>query len=242
MAAIKPYLEIKSLQDERRGIVQAMIQEFNPSLEDIAVDALWVSLFAENYKNRVIDNFDKPEIGVTTAKFKERYKKRTISDFKFYYPTNMLENMFQVILSIDELSGKPIEVGEVQITVNVHPYDFDDEICQELAESITAKLPYKNSVKIINVPDEEMGSLFFKQFTHVFKYDVLGETTRNFQSGLEKNPIPEVKFIIPDVFIKDPDLPMSPADMLIASGAVLSNFLQIIPWSHRLYDCKFDKM
>lgn len=242
MSGIRPYLEIKSLQDERRGIVQALIQEFNPSLEDIAVDALWVSLFAENYKKRVIDTFDKPEIGVTTELFRKRYKRRTLSDFKFYYPTHLLDSLLSVILTIDELSGKPIDIGEVQITVNVFPYEFDEELITMLADSITAKLPYKNAVRIISAADNTLTPNFFKQFTHVFKYDIFGEETANFQNNLINQPIPEVKFIVPDVFIKEPEIPMSPTDMLIATGAVLFNSLQIIPWNHTLYDCKFDKV
>lgn len=219
------------MYDVKRAVIEKLL---NPSVT-------FDEGFAKTYKERRIDIFNKPEIGVTQEAYAELYKNRDISIFMGkILPTPLLTSVLGIILDFDQLVGKPINLGTITHHVNIYPYELDDDLANSLTESLSAVLPYTHDIVLVKVPPKELVPSYFRKFDHVFKYDLLGENSEEFCKSLPTNPIKDVKFHIPDLFMKEPgnDLQGSPKDVILKMSVVLAPFITLIPISHAVYDYK----
>lgn len=221
------YVDLDCFVDVRRSILQSLIGDMN-------FDKTF-----PNYRKRRIDSFATPSLPFTDEEYKQRYEGRNINDLAGVIETPLMSKLLVLILNVDKLIGKPINVNKVNITVNLNHYNdgFNDELCNEFKAALTRGMRFNHTVDFINVPESRQTSLFFKSFSHVFKYDLLlSKEYHHFLEGLEKHPIPETKFIVPSLLLKENAvLQNTPEEMILATSVMTSSFLKLIPWDVQLY-------
>ena len=228
MRVISVYTELGCLYDERRAIIERLL----PAGEK------WETTFEKLYLDRRIDWFEKPEIGVTMEKYKAAMAARDITLFTSILPTSLLTRILTLILDVDQMIGKPINIGTVGFTINCHPYVLDADMKQELETSLLAVLPYNAEIVLVDKPNNQLTASYFRPFTHVFKYDILGEASEAFCKTLAESPIKDVKFFVPDLYAKDPETKTFavPEEVIQKMGIMLSSALTLIPIRHQVYD------
>lgn len=223
------YTDITSLFDMRAGILQKLLGD-RAKFKDVYT----------KYGSRIIDDFIKPEFGITNEDFNAAFDERTISDFQYFYPTNLLTSIFPIIMDVEQLTGMPINIKAVNLTVNMWPFEPDQELLDEFRDNITKTLRYKHSLNIISSPNDDLRLSYFKQFTHVFKYDLLGRTSKNFMNNADATQIPGTKFLVPALKVKEDDKVAGTAEELIMKVAVvLSAHLTLIPINPHIFDSKY---
>ena len=220
------YVDLDCFVDVRRSILQRLIGDMD-----------FAKTFP-NYYKRKMDSFATPSLPFTDEQFKEAYENRNLSDLSGVIETPLMSKLLIILLNVDKLVGKPISINKVNITVNLNHYDgFDDELCREFTAALTRGMRFNHQVDFVNVPAFKQTSTFFKSFSHVFKYDLLlsKDYLKLFES-LEKTPIPDTKFIVPPLMLKENAvLQNSPEEMILASSVVVSSFLKLIPWDIKLF-------
>lgn len=220
------YVDLDCFVDVRRSILQSLIGEMD-------FDKTF-----PNYRNRRIDSFATPSLPFTDEDYKQRYDNRNLSDLAGVIETPLMSKLLIIILNVDKLIGKPININKVNITINLNRYDgFNDELCNEFKAALTRGMRFNHSVDFVSIPASQQNSAFFKPFSHVFKYDLLlSKDYIHFLESLEKNPIPETKFIVPPLLLKENNvLQNSPEEMILATSVMTSSFLKLIPWDVKLY-------
>lgn len=220
------YVDLDCFVDIRRSILQTLIG-------DMDFDKTF-----PNYRKRRIDTFATPSLPFTEEQYKQRYDNRNLSDLAGVIETPLMSKLLIIILNVDKLIGKPININKVNLTVNLNRYDgFNDELRNEFSAALTRGMRFNHSINFVNVPVSQQNSTFFKAFSHVFKYDLLlSKDYFHFLESLEKNPIPETKFIVPSLLLKENNvLHNSPEEMIMATSIMTSSYLKLIPWDVQLY-------
>lgn len=237
---IKLYAELDTLFDYRRGLLQWLMTE---GIEDddkrkAEGDRLWDLHIAKIYKERRMDVFDFPGFKLD-AKFKELYKKRSISNWLMYYPTNFGKEAIKTILDLEGFTDKPIDVKGITLFLNIAPYELDEEAKEELIEHCTRMFKGLVRVSLVDQDTKYMDASYYSRFNYVYRYDILsGENTETFMKSLKDTPIPEVTFIVPDLLIKEVDtLTGDVADRIFALSIVVAPSMKLIPISHSFFDC-----
>ncbi len=225
---VNVYTELGCLYDERRAIIERLL----PQGES------WENTFEALYQERRIDWFEKPEIGVTMERYRKAMAERDITLFTAILPTSLMTRILTLVLDVDQMIGKPINIGKVGITVNCWPYELDDEMKVDLEESLKAVVPYEADFTFIFVPDNKVTASFFRPYTHVFKYNLLGEGGKAFVETIADNPIKDVKFYVPDLYARNPetDIFAEPEEVIQKMGVMLAPALSLFPVRHQVYD------
>lgn len=236
---IKVYADIDTFFDMRRGIIQWLATEgiTDDVLRKREGDRLWDTYCAKSYLERRMDTMEFPGINVTQAKFKEAWANRSIENFLMAYPSNASKTMLKNILELEQLTDKPLAIKGVDLYVNTWPYNFDKELSDSFVAHCTTLFGNRFNVKALDINVLGAEPNFYKQFDYVFKYDILSEDYKKFQTSLIQQPIPDVTFLVPDVLVKESDFfKGSVSDRIFAYSVTVATSVKLIPISHDFYD------
>ena len=237
---IKIYTEADTLFDSRRGILQhLMTQHISEDTKRKAEgDRLWDLHIAANYKNRRLDTFEFPHLGITREKFEKFYEQRAVSHWLMYYPTNFVKDLLPTVLDLEGLSDKPIDIKGIEVYVNTFPYLFDEELKQSFLDHCRSAFAGVVNVKLLDTDVREAGAGYYQQFDYVFKYDLLtSKHSKPFMNSLTTVMIPDVTFVVPDVLVKETDELTGPiSDRIFAMSVLIAPALKLIPIKHQFYD------
>lgn len=221
------YTDLDCLVDVRRSILQRLIgdRDFDKTFP--------------NYRSRKIDRFTKPGLDFTDEDYLKAYEDRNLYDLSGVKETPLMTKLLVMILNIDKLVGKPISINKVILTVNLNHYDgFDESLQQEFRDTLNRAMRFNHEVRFVNIKESSQVPSMFKQYTHVFKYDLLlSKNYKLFFDEIADNPLPNTKFIVPSLFLKEnTQLEGTPEDLIFATSIMLAHNLILIPWDVNLYN------
>jgi hypothetical protein len=234
------YTEIDCIYDPRRGLLSLLM---TPDITDDAErvkqgNALWDLHVADNYKERQIDYFNYPFFNIDRVKYEAAWKKRSISDWLMYYPSNFYNDFIRTVVELEQLDEKPVAIKTVNLNVNTFPYDFDQAMLDDFVLHCKAAFKGLVTVKTFKSDPAKMDSLYYKQFRYVFKYDsLIGEDSRLLIESLGKNPIPNTAFVVPDILAQKLDtFTGSVSDLIFSMSMSLGTAITLVPIKHRFFD------
>lgn len=239
---IKIYTELDSLFDSRRGILSNIIAESNniPSDMPEKTNQLWDTYIDKNYKARKLDTFEYivGPLRINRDVYKERFNRRSIADWTYYYPSSLAARMRKIILDLELTEERPFEIRSITLLVNTFPYTLDDELNKELIKTLQGKLGGAVKVKTLTFDVSNLTLEYYRSFDYVFKYDILtSESNKAFQESIGKVLAPELKLIVPDILVKDDEMFVgSVSDRIYALGVVMGPSVTIVPVNHEVYD------
>lgn len=228
--AFDVYTDLDSVMDTRYGVLTTLLKPSKLTFEQV---------FGETYDDRVVDEFVRPELGIDKGSFEYAFDRRNYNDLVNAKPSNLMLGLLNTIVTMDNISGKPIEQGMINLTVNIWPYELDQGLIDVLANSITEQMVCVSNVSIINKPAPEITANWFKRFGHVCSYYTFkGKDYANFQMSFATEFIPEVKFLVPSVHAHQNELSeyMNPEVLTILAGMQLASVVTIIPISPNIFD------
>ena len=236
------FTELDSVYDSRRGILQWLMTEgiADENQRKAKGDKDWELHVQKNYENRRMDTFEYPAFKITKQSFERAYAERSISHWLMYYPSNLLKRLVKVIIDLEGLVDKPIDIKGVDLFVNIFPYALDQELQDKFVAYAQHALGNIVKVKVLNVDTRKADSTFYKQFSYVFKYDfLLSEHSGPTMDTLKSSPIPETTFVVPDILVKEVEgLQGSISDRIFAMSVLLAPSLRLVPISHQFYDAR----
>lgn len=237
---LEVYTELDSLFDSKRAMIQhLMVPELidNEGLKQKA-DTLWDLHIAKNYKERRLDTFDFPNFGINREKFDALYDKRHLGHWSVYYPTPLIRKIVKLIVELEGIANKPLEVSSMNIVVNTFPYILDDELQDELVNQLQTALKGLGRVKLTHTDPAKHDANYYSRYNYVFKYDLLSsKDSKLFSETVAQRPIPDVTFIIPDILLNDTGEFKGPVvDIIFAMSMPLIATLKLVPVSHDVYD------
>lgn len=233
MSNVVIYTDMDSLWDTRRAVMEQML----PETED------WEEHYGKLYKERRLDYFAKPELGITQEGYETAFEQRDLSIFEKAFPSRLLPKVLSIIMDVENFVGKPINVGTFQFTVNLWPFVIPDDLRETISTVLSQSIIYNHTIRLISVPYDRQDALFFKPFTHAFKYDVLGKNGKALMESLVKHPIPGTKFFVPDICQKEPDgkYAADPEEIIQKMSVFLASAITLIPMRHDVYDYRLSK-
>lgn len=236
------YTDLDSIFDSSRGIAQKLITQHLshlPLKERIKEsDAYFHKHLLSKYKERTYHLFNAPELGITPEIFNTAYLHRSADDFDYYYPTPLLDGIFKIIVGIENSKNGGFDVEEINLTVNVHPYDFDEELLTELENQIKLKVGgYFKNIHIVNLDIEEKTASYFQGYDYVFKKDIMFGC-KKFHQSLENVYIPNTQLIVPILHYKyNEGFKGTPKETLELFSVTMGTVIGITPIDKSLYDC-----
>lgn len=236
---LKAYAEVDGFFDTRRAVLQWLMTEgiTDDELRKREGDRLWEMHMAKNYRERRMDTFEFPGLGINRERFKEVWVKRSLEHFLMAYPTNMPTMMLSKILELEQLTDKPIDIKGVTLYINIFPYAFDDLMKEDFVAHCNSMFGGRFEIKLLNVDSREAEPNFYRQFDYVFKYDIMGEEHKAFQTNIIKQPTTGTSFVVPDILANEVDtFKGSVADRIFAYSMTVAAVLTLIPISHDFYD------
>lgn len=221
------YTDLDCLVDVRRNILQRLIG-----------DRDFVKTFP-NYDSRKMDRFAKPGLDFTDADYIKAYENRNLLDLQGVIETPLMSKLLVMILNIDKLIGKPININKVNLVINLYRYDgFDEELQAEFKQALDRGMRFNHEITFVNVKPSDQTPYFFNKFTHVFKYDLLlSKEYRRFFEELPDFSIKSAKFVVPALFLKENhELQGTPEDLIMSAFFMVSPHITLIPWDVKLYN------
>lgn len=238
---LRIYVELDSLFDFRRGLVQKQLvagKRFNSDAERvIEADRLWEMYVEKRYRKRVLDVFDIPELNVSTEQYRKDLKARTITDFEMYHPSAIEKSMFKMIMDLEMMEDTTPSIKGATLYVNTFPYLLDDELNAQLRDSVSRRFGGRYGVEIVHSDPSAFTALTYGQYDYVFKYDILLGNYEWFLRSLMDTQIPGTTFIVPSLFHEMNEMVKgTPEDMIYAVAPTLSPAVKIVPCSVEVYD------
>jgi len=236
---IKVYLPLDSLFDYRQGLICKIITDPSQDVATRLVDAAkkWDQYLAKRYDERRMDLFECPEIGLTHEKFEAAYAERSLDDFAFYTPSNISKLIMTQILATETEYELLANIRSFSFVVNTFPYVLTEDIKEILLDSLRKRFRGKHEITLIHLDDRKATPSFYRSFSYVFKYDIFVRDNKPFMDNLLKEPIPDVVFFVPDLFIKSQEyITGKPAEVIEAFALTLVNQIGIKPMPHSAYD------
>jgi hypothetical protein len=237
---LEVYTEIDCIYDPRRGLLSLLM---TPDITDDAKrkeegNRLWDLHIADNYKERQLDYFSYPFFNIDREKYEAVWKKRSLSDWLMYYPSNFYNDFIRTVVQLEQLDEKPVSIKTVNLNVNTFPYDFDQSMLDDFVLHCKAAFKGLVSVKTFKSDPAKMDALYYKQFRYVFKYDsLIGEDSRLLMESLSKNPIPGTAFVVPDILAKKLDtFTGSVSDLIFSMSMSLGTAITLVPIKHQFFD------
>lgn len=236
------FTDLDSIFDSSRGIAQKLITqhlEHLPLKERIKKsDEFFHKHLLTKYKERTFHLFNAPELGVTPDIFKDAYLNRDVNDFDFFYPSALLAGIFKVIVGLENSRHNGFDVESIELTVNVFPYAFDDELIEALKAQLELKLGNKfNTITIINDNIEEKTASYFQGYDYVFKKDIMFGY-KKFHQSLENVYIPDVNFVVPVLnYQLNEKFTGTPKQILDLFSVTMVTVIGITPIDKSFYDC-----
>lgn len=237
---LRVYTELDGFFDFRRAMLQwLMTKSFvGDELRQREGDRMWDQHIARNYRDRRMDTFEYPGLGITSAAFKEAYESRGIEHFLMAYPTNLPDSILAKVIELEQLEEKPIAIKAVELFVNLFPFKFDKQMEDDFIAHCNTVFGGRFEVRLLNVDTREAEPNYYRQFQYVFKYDLMAESNKKFQTNLLRHPNPDTAFIVPDILARDTEAFQGPvADQIFAYSLTVGTMIRLIPISHDFYDC-----
>lgn len=242
MNELRLYTDLDSLFDTRRGILTKLARETNPKF-------VW-SDFAKVYTERRFDIYTRPSIGITPEKFEALYSARSVDDWSdenecYFYPTNLLNEMLQIVRSIEFGSYSTIQISRFHLTVNCFPFKLSDALAEELVSHLENSFNLPIEIKLADMDYSNQSAVYLSGFDYVFRYGhLLRPEFSTWYETLTGNIRAGTKYIVPELLAKDfeegentsflKDIPV--ADHIRKASAVLGGVVVFIPTNKRLYD------
>ncbi|UVD32185.1 hypothetical protein [Vibrio phage phiKT1028] len=226
--AFRVLTDLDTLLDTRQGTLDVLLEPSKETFDNV---------YADTYFDRVLDKFDRQPFGITMARYRDAFERRGIDTILKSRPTRLLRNLFKVVVDAEALTGKPIRVEAIEITVLVAPYDLDDAILDELRVILEGNLGYRCKITFDRRPAKEVTGSFVSGFTHVFIYHLLGEAYPEFTKTFDARPSPDTKLFIPAVFLKEPDeTGITPTAQIQRIGLLWAVLWTVVPLSLTFFD------
>lgn len=236
------YTEIGSLFDERRGIITKVARESGNTKFD------WDRNFAQIYKRRRMDIFNQPELGITQEKFEARFKQRTLADFEdekevYIRPSNLIFNMFRLVRELEFGVGQMISAQNFSVTVNLWPYEFTEELAQELQSVMKGAVKFNYTLSFVFIPPEELTPKVLNSYGYVFKYDMLlSPDMKNYWENYIRMLDSGTKFIVPGI-LTSRELPEEmrgeePIDLITKMNFTQGGKITLVPVNKTIFDYK----
>lgn len=239
---LKVYVDVDSLFDYRRALLQYMMTEGIEDPEERVVkgDKLWAAHIERNYKERRFDTFNYPQFSIDEDRFNTIYRQRSVEHWQagMFYPTRLVKQMIKRIIDIESISDKPLEIKEIKVYVNTFPYEFSEEHLAELEECVRVGLKGLGVVSTFFSNPSDHDAKFYGNYDYVFRYNmVLDESALAFFDSFTANPIPKTSFILPDILARGNDtFSGPPKEWMLAAFLWLGPALKLLPIEHSLYD------
>jgi hypothetical protein len=180
------YLDLDTILDTRMGTLAKLGNEY-------AVR----TLNSGKYHKRMVDEFE----GVSREAFKEAYAKRDLDTLKLSVLTNVVFFLRRLIK--DSLISSVIHqrVEKLSFTVNVYPYNFEDEgLVEMLLGCIRFHTYSTSSVRIVSIPDEDLTPEFCStNFQIMLRYDWVNWAAKH-KTYYETKGTPQLSVVSPEIF------------------------------------------
>ncbi|EBV8434066.1 hypothetical protein AVA65_07440 [Salmonella enterica subsp. enterica serovar Minnesota] len=238
---LKIYTELDALFDYRRGLVQHLLTSHKTYKSDaervLDGDKQWELYLADRYRKRRLDNFDIPELKLSTAAYNALYKERRLEHFLMYYPSALEKHMFKMIMDIEMLDNPTPSIKGAVLYVNTFPYQLDDELNALLADTVNRRFGGRYNVQLVHSDPKTFTANTFGQYDYVFKYDILTGNYEWFMKSLAETQIPNTTFFLPSLFLNTNDMIVGgPEDMIYAVASTLAPAVKFVPCSPVIYD------
>jgi hypothetical protein len=237
---IKVYTEVQSMYDMRRGLMQWLMTEGIVNDDNLRVregDRLWSLHINRTYAERRMDLFEYPTFGVTKAKVDALLAEAKLEHWLMYYPTALCWSMFRKIIELEHLDEKPLDIKGVTLYINTFPYAFDDAMETAFLDHCNTLFGGRFEIKLQNIDTRSAEPFFYQQYNYVFKYDIMDEPYKAFQTKLMQQPIPKTTFVIPDILSREVEAFAGPvADRIFAYSLTVAQVVKLVPISHAFYD------
>lgn len=220
--------DLDTLLDTRQGTLDVLLEPSKETFDNV---------YAHSYFTRILDKFDRPSFGITMDSYRDAFARRDIATIVKSRPSPLLRNLFKVVVDAEGLSGKPIRVETLEITVLTHPYDLPPDLLVELKLILEHHLGYRCKVTFVDRKAEDVTGNYVSNFTHVFIYHLLGESYPEFTKTFDQRPSPDTKLFIPAVFLKEPEeMGVSPTAQIQRISLLWSVIFTVVPLSLKFYD------
>ena len=235
------YSEIGSFFDLRRGILTHLARENgHPNFK-------WEQ-FENVYKERRMDYFNRPDLGITNEGYSDRYDKMTIDDWAdenecYFYPTNLPSELPQIVRGIEFGSVSTIMLDKMKMVVNLYPFEFSDALESELHNTLAAAFKIPIAISFINRPYEQLTAPYLNNYDYVFKYDLLiSSRSMSWFKSFTDIKRGGTKYIVPSLLAKNYSedaeealKTVSVEDHIRKCSAVLGGAVIFIPVDKSLY-------
>jgi hypothetical protein len=180
------YLDLDTILDTRMGTLGKLDN-------DLAVR----TLNSGKYHKRTVDEFE----GISREAFKEAYAARDIETLRYSVLTNVvffLRRLIKDSLISSVIHGK---AEKLSFTLNVYPYNFDDEGLVEMLIGCMRFHTYSTStVRIVSIPDEELTPEFCAaNFQIMLRYDWVNWASKH-KTYYETKGTPQMAVVVPEIF------------------------------------------
>lgn len=195
----KVLVELDALLDTRRGVLFGLNPEAGKG-----------TLVSE-YNYRPSDDMSVFQKVVTQAEFEEAYKKRNKDTLKKSIVTSMHFFLNELVRKLEDNHRFNVDSAEeVEVMVNIHPYELDEAERETLAIAIQSRVGVITPVRIVSIPLEQMTIAFLNQedYTGVILYN-FHEWSEKVLANLEHHPenAPGITLFAPALFLSNQPLP-----------------------------------
>lgn len=182
------YIDLDCLLDTRLGTL---------AKKDIRLAS---EVLNNGYHTREIDEFP----GVSADEFKQLYKARDEEVLELSVFTNAIKILQGCVKGTLDNIFKGGQNTGVEIVVNIHPYNLDEETCDDIVRAVALHTFNTVNVKSINVPDEFLFPSFCKE-----NYDLMirygfEDWVAMHSKAFETVKMPTMGFISPAIYSKVP--------------------------------------
>ncbi|UPT53961.1 hypothetical protein [Vibrio phage phiKT1019] len=226
--AFKILTDIDSILDTRQGTLDVLLEPVKETFDGV---------YADLYYKRILDKFDREPFGISMDSYRDAFKNRGIPTIIKSRPSRLLRSLFNVVVDSESLTGKPIRVETIEITVLTHPYELPDSVLDDLKTILEGNLGYRCKVVFDDRDASQVTGPYVSNFSHVFIYHILGEIYPEFTKTFDQRPSPDTKIFLPAVFLKEPDEKnVSPTTQIQRVGMLWSVIWTIVPLPLKFYD------
>lgn len=244
MRTLRIYTDLDSAFDTRRGIITHLAKDANPNFT-------W-DTFKSIYDDRLYDIYNRPSLGVTPEAYEARYAIRTVDDWAddqecYFFPTNLFDEMLQIVRGIEFGSTRTIEVSKFELSVNCYPFKLSDVLADQLIASIQSVFKLPVEVRLTDVPYDLQTAPYLNDYDYVFRYGHLLRPEFGAWAKTILNVVsPGTKYIVPELLANPfgdgedvaPLKDTSVGDHIRRNSALLGGVVILIPTDKKLYSSK----
>lgn len=157
---VRVYVGVDELIDVRYNI----LSQIAPNIASMVL--------GDWYHTRTIDKFGRPGTELTDERYEEAYRNRTVAALKGAMMTQLPLYMVNLISKYTLTQGKPLLASSIKVTVNIYPYDIEDEYQATLGQAIRFYTNDLADVELVSIPTDQLTvKMIQDMFDVVFMYD-----------------------------------------------------------------------